>query len=121
MEIKMSEYSRAWNLSFDDWFGGDVFRDVFGDVRRGTCFKLDGDIYSMEVEVPGFDKSEVILSVEQRSLVIKAENSKRGAVSGSYFLPKDADQDSVSAELLNGILKVSISRVKKDLKKIEIK
>ncbi|GAB4375408.1 MAG: hypothetical protein Kow0075_01750 [Salibacteraceae bacterium] len=90
-----------------------------------------GDNYQLSVALPGFDKSDVEIKVENDVLVIRSEKevedeeNKDGWLRREYSyasfqrlfqLPEDADPESVSAEMKNGVLKVKIGTKKGKLK-----
>ena len=87
--------------------------------------------YTLKFELPGMDKSEVKLSLEQdRVLTIEGEKRRESKDSNKTFvreeisygkfkrvmrLPKDADSDKMTTSYKNGILTVVIP--KKEIKK----
>lgn len=81
----------------------------------------------MEAEVPGLTKEQVKVEVKEDALVIKGEKRDDGKKEGrynvreikrssflrSFSLPPDlVDKDSVKAKFVNGILEVSVDKVK---------
>ncbi|KAK8793891.1 heat shock protein HSP20 [Blastocystis sp. subtype 4] len=83
--------------------------------------------YEIRVDVPGMDKSELKMSVENHCLVIegerKEEKEEEDKTSKCHFserhfgqfhrevsLPTNADVDNVAAVYENGVLKVSIPK-----------
>lgn len=73
--------------------------------------------YTISFSIPGFDKKDIELFVEDGMLKLVAENEDR-KYSRSYSLPDVSDED-ISAKLENGILTVSIPKkevVKKMIK-----
>ena len=71
--------------------------------------------YTISFSIPGFDKKDVELFVEDGVLKLNAENKDR-KYSRAYSLPDVSDED-ISAKLENGILTVSIPK-KEVVKKI---
>ncbi|MEE4189599.1 MAG: Hsp20/alpha crystallin family protein [Roseobacter sp.] len=86
--------------------------------------------YSISMELPGVDESDVDLSVENGTLLVrgekKTENEQKGdtwyfserqygAFSRTFQLPDDADSANASASMKDGVLKISVPRIKKDL------
>lgn len=83
--------------------------------------KDTGDSYTVAVELPGFEKEDIHLSVVGDYLHVDAKNNERTA-NKAYLLPSNVNKDGVDAALKNGILTVVIK--KKDVVKrtrIEIK
>lgn len=96
------------------------FRDNFWDnfdlhLPSRDRINEDEKEYSITFSIPGFDKKDVELYVEDGVLKLFAENEER-RYSRSYSLPDVADED-ISAKLENGILTVSIPK-KEVVKKI---
>lgn len=102
----------------------------------------ESDKIVVEAEIPGLTKDEVAVTVSHNCLVIKGEkkkdsNEKRGTylrreLRHSSFsrcigeLGENVDKDSIEATFQNGILTISIKKVKPtqrvdEVKKIEIK
>ena len=129
---------------FDDWFndfpffdGGEdeVSKKLYGKHARNlmkTDVKEKKDGYEMEVDLPGFSKDEVKLSLEDGYLTIEAskgldkdEQEKdtgkyirreryAGACQRSFFVGEDITQEDIKAEFKHGILKIFVP--KKEIK-----
>ncbi len=82
------------------------------------------DGYEIEFRIPGCGRDDVEMSVENRTLVMRADN-RFSAPDGlecvqkefdyrgfnvSVELPEHADADSVSGSISNGVLKVKVSK-----------
>jgi HSP20 family protein len=87
----------------------------------------DTDAYRLRIDMPGFSKEEVKLTVEGDQLVINgeqnADKSDDGWSSHSYenyntrlTLPEHVKVDEVKAELKNGMLRIVIPKFKEDPK-----
>ena len=91
--------------------------------------------YTFEFELPGIDKKDIKVSIDNYSNVLKVtgnkqklskEKSKELISAESYYgsfaraisLPEDIDKDNIESSFKNGILKIII---KKDNKKMEDK
>lgn len=94
-------------------------------VRYGVDVREDGDKLVFEVELPGYTKDQVDLTVEDQVLTIAADRrqdksqqpgtflvSERqyGQFTRSFKLPPTADEKSVQARLENGVLTVTLGR-----------
>ena len=97
------------------------------DYEKNTVFSfLKNDSgFEAKLKLPGFEKNEISVILGQKSsdflgreIKVCAKNSEFGTVSHSTWLPTDADESSITANLKNGILKIS---AKLDLKKIKQK
>lgn len=123
----------------------DIMDEFFNDAVRSNrnSFAPNIDIsendneFVIEVEVPGVDKENIQIDVENNILTIsgerkfeeKKENKQYhrvethyGIFSRTLSLPDNADSESVKASYENGILTITINKSEKSLKKqIEIK
>ena len=123
---------------FDDFFTpmkGDEFSKMKCDIY------LKDDVYTMEMDIPGFDKQDVKIEVDDNDyLTITAEKStsndsedddknyvRKERSYGKYqrsFYVGDIDKDNIDATFENGILKVTMPKKeeeKSSKKTIEVK
>lgn len=137
-----------YNRPETDIFGkrfSDIMDEFFNDAvtTRRNSFAPSIDIsetekqYVIDVEVPGMNKKDINLNVENNTLTIsgerkfeKEEDNKQyhrvethyGSFSRSFSLPENADYDSIKASYTNGILTITVDKSEKSLKKqIDIK
>lgn len=76
-----------------------------------TDVTLDGNIVRATAEIPGVEKSDIILDGSPSSLTITVDTPKR-KFSKTLALPCDVDISSAKAEYNNGILEVSFQTLK---------
>ena len=97
------------------------------------------DAYYIEVDLPGVDKEDITIDVDENTLTIKGERKVKeelkdanfykvesiyGKFERSFTLPEDADIEHIEATTKNGVLIIKIpklTKVEKTPKKIEIK
>ena len=108
------------------------------DFRPKVNTRETEDAYHIEVELPGIKKSDVDISVDGNILTISGERnikeefkeedyhrveSRYGVFSRSFTLPEKVDIENIEAEFVNGVLEITIPKLKVDnsSKKIEIK
>ncbi|KAM7274148.1 hypothetical protein ACFE04_028812 [Oxalis oulophora] len=106
-----------------------VFRPSFfsgvPNLMDRIVFKEDKNALYLRMDMPGFGKEHVKVSVEQNTLVIKGEGEKesgdeevaqaRKVSSRIKLLSTNVYQlDEIKAEMKNGVLKVVVPKVKKD-------
>lgn len=88
-------------------------------------FETDKE-YRLSVEMPGVERDDIDLSVDEDALVIRARKDRRsedvkddqyhrverayGRYERMLTLPVDADTDNIGAELKNGVLEVTVPR-----------
>lgn len=137
----MKNYLTRCNNSHPlDFFGDafdDFFRPLFYDEKLDamkTDIKETKDAYIMDVEMPGFEKQDISLELENGYLTIRAEKSEKNAkeeeehryvrkersvsCQRSYYVG-EAEEGDIKAKYVNGILSVTIP--KKEEKKPESK
>ncbi len=95
----------------------------------------EGDRYRILVDLPGFNKEDINVYVEDGDLVIKAERKEEREESGRNYirqerrfgevyrrisLPEEVDVDKISAKYNNGVLEIIVPKVEKERKVIKI-
>ena len=100
-----------------------VARNVSGVRAPLTVWEAD-DAYHVELDVPGVAKDAIELTFEQGTLQIVADRKQPegerkglheerayGKVTRSLSLSEAVDPDSIAAELLEGVLHVTVAKV----------
>ena len=106
-------------------------------ARRAKCGINENDnAYSIQMEIPGIEKEDVLIECENEMLnisrVIKKDEKPNEQfnrfdvidINRSFYLPDDVDAKKIDAQLKNGILEITIPRkalIKTKAKKITIK
>ena len=127
-------------------FFDDFFKDPFFDVQESKIMKTDikenKDNYELVVDLPGYDKKDIKMHIEEGYLVINASTKNNvedkdkngryvrkeryfGECSRSFYVGENIKEEEVKASFKNGILtlevpKLSLEDKKKDKKYIEI-
>ena len=124
---------------FDDFFDDEFFSKREKNLMK-TDIKEKDNKFILDIELPGFEKEDIDLSLKDGYLNIKAETSKDekndnekivrrerfyGKCSRSFFVGDNIKEEDIHAEFKNGILKIDIPKkeiMNKDtIKRIEIK
>ncbi len=125
---------------FDDWmdFGGfgDIDRKLYGKhashVMKTDVHEHD-DSYEVDIDLPGFKKEEIEISLENGYLSISAskgldkdEKNKKGKVirqeryagsmQRSFYVGENVTQEDIKAKFEDGVLKLTVP--KKEAKKL---
>ena len=120
----------------------DLFDEMFNDpfFTRGenklmkTDIKEKGDKYLLEVDLPGYEKENIKIEIDDGYLTVHAsmnkdvdesdKNSKYvhkeryvGECSRSFYVGEEINEEDIKASFKNGTLKIELP--KKDQKKIE--
>ena len=116
---------------FNDFFGGDDFFSRRESSIMKTDIKEKKDKYVIEMDLPGYEKQNINLSLKDGYLDVSAKVEKEethdeherfvhkerfyGTCSRSFYVGDQITEEDIHAEFKNGILSVSIP--KKDEKK----
>jgi len=143
----MRRLQEEMNTSFDEFFGRYYRRPLLPGVgesyplvREPLADMIDeGDKLRVIMELPGVEKDDVEVEVERNSLVVKAEVKAKEEKKGkgyyyqerryshfqrSFTLPTEVIPEKTEAKLKNGILELTLTKLKpspkKKKRKIEI-
>lgn len=132
---------------FDDFFEDEFFpRHEFISKKERNLMKTDikekKDKYLLDIDLPGFDKDNISISLENGYLNIKAKVNKEenkdddekfvrreryyGECSRSFYVGDQIKEEDIHAEFKNGILKIELPKKQiedksKKVKQIPIK
>lgn len=106
--------------AFDDFFKP-MFFDGNDEIR--TNIKETDKNYELDLELPGYGKDEIKISLEKGYLTVsvskqkKEEDGKRylrreisESASRSYYVGSDVTQDQIKAKYNNGILSLTVPK-----------
>ena len=119
---------------FDDFFGDPFFGKRESKLMR-TDIKEKGDNYVIEMDLPGYEKENILLEIDNGYLKVTAKVDKNinesddekyvhqeryyGECSRSFYVGENITQEDIKASFKNGILKLTFP--KEQPKKIEEK
>ena len=123
------------NNLFDDFFTDPVF-NMTTTNRMSTDIKEKDNGYELSMEVPGFDKEDLKLDLEDGYLTVSAEHNKTneekdneghiirqeryyGSAKRSFYVGDAVTKEDIQAKYDKGVLNVFVP--KKDVKKLENK
>ena len=120
---------------FDDFFEDEFFPKREKNLMR-TDIKEKKDKYLVDVDLPGFNKENIKLSLENGYLNISAKVDKKeehkddekyirrerysGECSRSFYIGDEIKEEDIQAEFKNGILMITIPK-KEEQKKLNNK
>lgn len=110
----------------------DIFEDL-GRIPKTSDMKCDiyecNGNYTIELDIPGYDKKDIKIECENGILTITAEKNQEiaeeqekkyirrervyGKISRSFNFA-EINEDAIRAEFINGILKVTIPKLEKN-------
>ncbi len=118
---------------FDDFFEDEFFPRKERNLMK-TDIREQKDKYIVDVDLPGFEKENINLSIENGYLNIHAKVEKKeinkeeekyvhrerymGECSRSFYVGDEIKENDIHAEFKNGILKVEIPK-KEEQKKLD--
>jgi HSP20 family protein len=135
---RLREFPGAWGGQFenlvDQFFGPTTARGIQAYFVPASVWE-DSDSYHVEMDVPGVARESVELTYEKGTLRITTERSapeeqrtglvderRYGKVTRTVTLPESIDPESITAELTNGVLHVTVNKKPEaQPKRIEIK
>ena len=123
------------NNLFDDFFTDPVF-NMTTTNRMSTDIKEKDNGYELAMEVPGFDKEDLKLDLEDGYLTVSAEHNKTneekdneghiirqeryyGITKRSFYVGDAVTKEDIQAKYDKGVLNIFVP--KKEVKKIEDK
>ena len=105
----------------------DPFQEFFGTVAHAAATDIresDKD-FTIETELPGFDKSEIAVSVKEGVLTVKAEHQTNDEQNDNGYIRRErsnasversfevsgVDAGAISAQFTNGVLKLTLPKL----------
>ena len=132
----VSNWLNSW---FNDNFFDTDLTPHMNITAPAVNVKESDNAYTMEVAAPGLKKDMVKMNIDKDGYLNvsiehkeeqKDEKKKEHYLrrdfsysnySQSYVLPEDANQEKISAEVCDGVLKIEIPKVAKEEKKDDVK
>ena len=125
---------------FDDFFRDDFFNKKENNLMK-TDIKECKDKYIIEMDLPGYSKDNINISLNDGYLSVSAKVEKEendsdeekyvrkerfyGECSRSFYVGDNIEESDIDAEFKNGILKIDVpkkeEKKEKETKYIEIK
>lgn len=126
---------------FDDFFEDDFFRSKETQLMKSDI-KESNDKYVIEMDLPGYAKNNISVTLKNGYLEISAKVEKNnddtgnekyirkeryyGECSRKFYVGEDVKEEDISAEFKNGILSIDVPKKNKvdtehEIKQIEIK
>ena len=109
---------------FDDVFADPFFSEKENKILRTDLKEKDGKYY-LEIDIPGFDKEDIKIELQNGYLTISAEKDEgkedkhakylkrerfSGMCSRSYYVGDNVKEEDIKANFKNGILTVEFPK-----------
>lgn len=130
--IKWNTNNDIFNMidNFDNYFNNNIDNNYI-KIKSNSLFNENDRSYFLILEMPGFDKSKIDLTINDDIINISAQRKNIDSMfddkvinyDQSYYLPDNIQTDKIIAKSKNGILSIELpklKKVKKDIKKIDI-
>lgn len=117
---------------FDEFFGRDISK-AFGQDWTNNIPSVNitenDEQFNIDVAAPGYEKSQLNISVEDQVLTISAEQEEKktaendkvnrrefnfGSFKRTFKLPKEVNEKKIDASYINGILHVTLPKSVKE-------
>ena len=121
---------------FDDFFNDDDFFSKRQPSLMKTDIREKKDKYLIDIDLPGFEKENIKLTLNNGYLEISAKVEKEengdeekmvrqerfyGECSRSFYVGDEIEEKDINAEFKNGILKIEIPKKEEEKKLSETK
>ena len=127
----LSDFNRALRSYSDFLWDEDIDKKLYGKNARNimkTDVKDSGDHYDVAIDLPGFKKDEISVSVDNGYLTVSAEKGQEkeekeekngryirrercaGSVSRSYYVGSAVKPEDVKAKFEDGILALQVAK-----------
>lgn len=107
----------------------EMFSDPFFSMKESRLMKTDikeiDDGYEIEVDLPGYNKEDIQLEIDNGYLTVTAKKDEEdeekkkkyihkeryiGECSRSFFVGKDVKEEDIKAKFKNGTLKLTVPK-----------
>jgi len=135
--VRFKKNSPVFNPFFDDFFGSELLESRNHRNVPSANVKEKDDKFEIELAVPGFDKEQVKVELNDKVLTISSEREEHNeekeekysrrefrysSFSRSFRLPENIQEGEIKANFKNGILTIEVPKAieVKKVKSIEI-
>ena len=97
---------RAYDRSFERFVN-----DAFAGARRSPLVEQDDKSWTLSLDVPGFAREDLAISIEGAVLRIDSKAEAKRQFKAAYELPQDIDVATSEAKLENGVLTLKLGKL----------
>ena len=103
-----TRFGQSWS-PLQRLFGFEPFESVMANWDYGFEVSRTENGYEIEVPVPGFNSSNVEVTLKDAILSINGKNERR-TFARSLTIPEDVNPEKIAAIVTDGMLKISLER-----------
>ena len=114
----------SYNLDryFDRLFDFD-YSNYYSNIQQYSHSSTEEEV-TIEMAVPGISKEDLTVDIIDDTLTVKASPKTKSRLTKelkqSWYLSKDIDVDNINAELKNGLLTLTLPKVKPAKKTVNV-
>ncbi|MBB3639198.1 Hsp20/alpha crystallin family protein [Variovorax sp. NFACC27] len=97
---------RAYDRSFERFVN-----EAFAGARRSPLVEQDDKSWTLSLDVPGFAREDLAISIEGAVLRIESKAEAKRQFKAAYELPQDIDVAASEAKLENGVLTLKLGKL----------
>ncbi|MGJ7504175.1 Hsp20/alpha crystallin family protein [Variovorax sp. ZT5P49] len=97
---------RAYDRSFERFVN-----EAFAGTRRSPLVEQDDKSWTLSLDVPGFTREDLAISIEGAVLRIDSKAEAKRQFKAAYELPQDIDVATSEAKLENGVLTLKLGKL----------
>ncbi|MGJ7535540.1 MULTISPECIES: Hsp20/alpha crystallin family protein [Variovorax] len=97
---------RAYDRSFERFVN-----EAFAGARRSPLVEQDDKSWTLSLDVPGFTREDLAISIEGAVLRIDSKAEAKRQFKAAYELPQDIDVATSEAKLENGVLTLKLGKL----------
>jgi len=125
-------FRNEFDRLFDSFFNTDDEETSLAAFSPAVDIKEKEKEYLISVELPGIKKEDIKMNVRDNQLTVSGEKVQEkksdsdhyhrtervyGSFQRSFRLPETADQENISAEFKDGVLNITIPKLKESISK----
>ncbi len=96
-----------------------MYNRNYNNKMYSTRIKDNENNVVLEYPVPGFEKKDLNLTVKENYLLLKGESGEL-KFEDAFRLGNKIDHENINAEIVNGVLLVTLNKTSPDTKEIAI-
>lgn len=97
---------RAYDRAFERFAS-----EALASTRRSPLVEQDDKSWTLSLDVPGFSREDLAISIEGAVLRIDSKAEAKRQFKAAYELPQDIDVAASEAKLENGVLTLKLGKL----------